>query len=409
MPNYWWNVIPAIVKQQQQIASTGSTGHTGSWGTTDSGWTEAAQKVLSPSTPLTKDNGSNLIGSSTTTGTTKTGDTGTVAVAGGGGTVDTSIKTGGGNTGGGGTGGVPSPESVSDEELNAIYNPLFESFESQKNSLLAQQPEYLKSIESAGETQKGLFDTRLKEGTAELNTQEVATRDAEKSAIAQARKIFNELNQYNLARFGSGSSTGQAALELLGRSTSGTIGSATETAAKNVQTIKNNLMKLQDYVTNQKATIQKEVDSKVQEAKLWFTTKVNEINANRALAESEKAAKRYEALTQRYAYINDLKSAQYDYQQKLANWQTGQQTALEQALKESTEANPEEVTTDEFGNIIAGANSGAAALKGDTSGGTTTTGGGTSFTYGGKTYTKIGSKWYDDEGNLLSTGSTMSG
>ena len=237
---------------------------------------------------------------------------------------------------------APEADMIPDSERDAIYNPLIAAANERYNTLQSQIPGYLKDIENTGETQKQPFEERLTEGTKELTTQEQQTRDAEKSAIAQARKLFNELKQYNLARFGSGSSAGQATMELLGRSTSGNIGQATDTAQKNVAIIKDNLIKLGNFVTQQKSNIDKEVESKKTAAKQWFQERLDQINADKAMLESQKAQARYSALAQVQAYNNQIAATNYNYQNELYNWQKQRQSELEETLRSSADANPSE-------------------------------------------------------------------
>ena len=109
-----------------------------------------------------------------------------------------------------------------------------------------------------------------------------------------------------------------------------------------VAIIKDNLIKLGNFVTQQKSNIDKEVESKKTAAKQWFQERLDQINADKAMLESQKAQARYSALAQVQAYNNQIAATNYNYQNELYNWQKQRQSELEETLRSSADANPSE-------------------------------------------------------------------
>jgi len=248
----------------------------------------------------------------------------------------------GSSTGGGGGGNfpdVPGYSGPSDEEINNAYQGAYSQLNAQEQAMRGQQPLTEAELLRQGESMKSPYDLREQEGAADLGRQESQTRRAEQNAMAQARQLFNELSQYNVSRFGAGTSTGGAAMELLGRSTQGQMGNVTGTAAENIQKIADAGRALKQFVFTAKTDIDKQVRGKLDQAQQWFKDQLGQINANRASLESDKASKRYEALQARSNFVNQMNQAAWQYKADLASWYDKQNTTLSANAKQYEWAN----------------------------------------------------------------------
>jgi hypothetical protein len=271
---------------------------------------------------------------------------------------------GGGKAGGGSSSGetfpagafqepsIPNFETVDDNSLNEAYSGAFGQLDSQARSLMEGEPITIAGIKTQGEEMKSPYTQKEAEGTADLERQTTQTKTAEGNAMAQARQLFNELTQFNTSRFGAGSSAGQAAMELLGRSTQGQIGNITNTSTENLQKIADAGRALKDFVSTAKINIDKQVTQKVDEAKQWFRDKLAEINSSKAMLESDKASKRYEALRARADFVNNIKAQDWNYKVQLKNWYDQTAATLTSQAKEYEVAD----TTPTINNILSGTN-----------------------------------------------------
>jgi hypothetical protein len=225
---------------------------------------------------------------------------------------------------------------VDDAALDAMYQGAQTAYNNQENSLRSQLPLMLQQLATSGDEQKAPYTQKQQEGEAQLALNEKQTKDAEQNAYQQARQLFNELSQYNLSRFGTGSSAGQAAMELLGRSTNQNFNQVSNNAQDNLQKIADSKKQLVDFVSTQKALIDKQVKDKTDQAQQWFQDQLNQINSNRAMLESDKAAKRYDALQQRQNFVNQLADQEYTYRLNLSTWQQQQLNSMQQTAQQYT-------------------------------------------------------------------------
>ena len=218
----------------------------------------------------------------------------------------------------------------SDEELNQIYGGAYEALNAQERALEEGQPLTLQGIEQSATRQKTPLEEKRKTGLEEYATQEQQTRTAESSALSQARQLYNELTQYNLSRFGAGTSAGPAAAELLGRATTRQIGETTRTAGENINQISLAKQKLNEFTDRTISEIDQDTELKKQQADQWLKDRLNEIAASRAGLESDKAAKRYEALRARQDFINQLEMQRQGYMMELDTWRQQQEFSMAQ-------------------------------------------------------------------------------
>jgi len=296
---------------------------------------------------------------------------------------------------------IPTAAGSSNDEdaaINAMYAGVAAQLNAQEQSLRSQLPETLSQLNTQGEEMKQPYTEKLQTGQAQLAQNETATRTAEQNAMQQARQLFNELSQYNISRFGGGSSAGPAAMELLSRSTQQQFGNVTQNASENMQKIMDAGRSLTDFVTTSKASIDKQVKDKVSQAQQWFNDQLNQVNANRVMAESDKAAKRYEALTTRQTFINNLQTTAYNYKAQLASWYQQTAATLQTQAKDYTVPN---VTTDQ---LVSQAAQGIAATPRAGTSNTPTvgaaSGGYIPSAILGK-YVRYGNQWLDQYGNIV--------
>ncbi len=250
------------------------------------------------------------------------------------------------------TGGVPSPMDIirsasvpqqQEVDYDALYAPLFSSLAGQEETARTG----LAATEAELGTQKG---QRLSElATAKGEQQNVINRQrediglAEQSALGQARRAYNELMQNQLARWGTGSSTGVAANELLNRSTAEQMGNISTQSERSRADIRNEENRLEEFSRNETIRISNDYDNARLRAQQEFRNRLDQINSQRSTLEVEKAAKRTEAFQAMQAAIAQMDQWKLQSTLSLSLWQE-QQRAM---LAKSFETMPSGLTADQ--------------------------------------------------------------
>jgi hypothetical protein len=235
-------------------------------------------------------------------------------------------------------------QNVEKAAINDIYSPLFSALEQQKQAYEAQLPEQEKLVEQ--QVAKGLegIGSQESEAKSSLGKQETAMQEAESNAYQQARQLYNELAQRYGAMFGSRTSAGPFAMEILGRETQGRFGDIQKTATQGMQSIAEEKTKLNTWVNTQKNEWERKKTEALTSLRNAFTQAISQINSQRGSLESQKARDRYAALT-------DAQNRQAAIQQ--ADAQFKQQLALFQAQKESQLTTTPTYTTGTGGYLAA--------------------------------------------------------
>ena len=238
--------------------------------------------------------------------------------------------------------GIPGAPGLPDFEaqLNAAAGGAYSALNTQEQALRGQQPLTEADITQMGVSQSTPFTQAQKTGQAGYTQQESQTQQAQQNAIQQARQLFNELSQYNQSRFGSGSSAGPAAMELLSRSTQQQFGNIGNIAQQNIQQINNARQQLDTYTNEKIASINQNVQLEIAKSRKWFQDQLNQINTSRDTIESDKAAQRYQALRDRESYAQAIQGKALDYQMQLNNWRIAQHEGLTDELSQFQQTMP---------------------------------------------------------------------
>lgn len=220
------------------------------------------------------------------------------------------------------------PSGPSDDELSQIFSGAFQALEGQRQALEGQRPLAISQAEESGRLQKGSFEDLRERGETQFGRQERETGQEEGNAMRKARDLFNQLTQFNIARFGGSSSTGPAAQELLGRATQRNIGDVQSAATENKARISEARVELGNFVEKKFIEIDQSIKNKTAEIEQWFRNKINEIESNKAILESDKAGRKIEALRAREDFANQIRLAAAQQQLELNTWRQQNESAF---------------------------------------------------------------------------------
>lgn len=229
-------------------------------------------------------------------------------------------------TGDSGSSSTSSPNSVptfsrpSDEQINAVYNPIFNSL----NSQAQQATDFYNQEKGYLEEQKTNQLDKLSQ--QELSAQEIiAAQKAEfknqiESALSQAVRAYNALNQRGNVLYGRSTGTGQAMGELASREYFRNQGQIRQTEASELGKIQKSVRDTELFFIN----AEKEMDA---EYKKSFTglfksyqDAMNSINTMREATESQKRAYKLEVNANVDALKNQLLASRQQQKDQLTAW-----------------------------------------------------------------------------------------
>ena len=222
----------------------------------------------------------------------------------------------------------PSIPSISDADLNAVYQPGMTALQRQEDLLTnTLYPNELQRIQNQGTSAKGNLDTSLGQYENQLTSDQNTLGDQRQSALAQAAKDYASLMQRYGAYFGGSSSAAGAATEIAGQQLLQTRGNIQQSYQKSLGDLLTQHAQYLLWDKTQRANIDTALLDEESKARDNYFSQLQDIKNNRYMLESQKSAKKLELLQQavnRIQAIQDYKlqkqveldsvKQQWDYQ-----------------------------------------------------------------------------------------------
>lgn len=245
---------------------------------------------------------------------------------------------GGGNSGGGGGGGYqqpqyqPEPQTYFDPgtgmsfgsygdylgEIDNSYNEQMGILSGSESKIRQGQTDYEKSLEEQYKSQLPLLAQSRDVGLGGLSEQEKASRFQEQNALAEARRLYNELNTANRQRFGGATSAGMAASEILGREQQRQFGDVRNTAGQNIQKILEQRKLVEGEYQNKLQSLESQKNAALSQARQQFQDRLLQIDNSKMQLAGNKAQMKLQALMQLRAEANAIQQQATQFQQQLA-------------------------------------------------------------------------------------------
>lgn len=229
-----------------------------------------------------------------------------------------------------------SQEDIAEEQRKAeearirgIYSGLIDNFEGQIEGLQNRLPIVEGQINQSYDSTLPLLGLEQSNRITGLQGQQSNIEQSGKSQINNASRLFNEL-QSGGQKY-AGTSVGEAFGELLGRSTSETIGGVRQQVAQDVQGINKEMGAVNAYYDSKRTELEENKQLSLREARASFEDEIRAVQADIRAAEGDKANARADALSRYYTRLSEIKQAQYLEQVALEKWKTSQQQTLAQA------------------------------------------------------------------------------
>ena len=221
----------------------------------------------------------------------------------------------------------------------------------QQTRLEQAQPQLETQVASIYEAQVPQIQEQLRQQTAGIRGQQEETRAQRESALASARRQFEEGTQRAQALFGgvAGSSAGLAQSELLAREQARQVGQTQRAAQQNILGLEENLRASEAATAQALRQVETEKQTALQRARDQFRAQLDDISSRRFQLGQDRANRQLAALqdfnnrrrqiedfyTQQEAQVESLRT---QAQIGLENY--GQQLALAQRFTPSTVTSP---------------------------------------------------------------------
>lgn len=201
----------------------------------------------------------------------------------------------GGNSGGGGGG---NPDQAWLDEINNQFNNTMNFLNQQEGNV---RSEYDSSVNLSNKS----FDQALnqsqqgyQQNVKALEANEIELQQQYRSALENAIRARNTLEQQRLSRFGGGSSAGGAVSELIGQETQRQMGGIEQTYINQARTIKQGMENLALTQKQYEDQLGLQKESALQELKAQLNSRLGQIQVARGEAESGKSQARLSVIQQ---------------------------------------------------------------------------------------------------------------
>lgn len=230
---------------------------------------------------------------------------------------------------GGSTYAAPNTEGMTEEEaaraayeaqINEYYGESMDRLNSQESALKGSEQDYYNIATTPYSSQVPLVQQAGQEGQNAILTQQNTAGVQEQNALAAARRLYDELTSRNRQAFGSGAlgSVGQAAGEVLGRSTQQGFGAIRNAAGETMQKLYTAATDLKTKTDAQLNSLELQKQQALSQAKLSFKERLDMINQQKELVGQAKAEAKLDALREYRDYTRNLADQAAQLRQQIA-------------------------------------------------------------------------------------------
>lgn len=213
---------------------------------------------------------------------------------------------------------APSPEGISQAEIDSAYNPQIDYLNQVEAKLNEDYPGIQKEIQGNYDVNSKILGSGRDTSKATLGLQESQGQTQRDTTIAQSRRLLGEQQMGLSARYGANSNVGIAGSELLNREQIRQTGDTQRQFAGFQQQIGQARQKIETDYNNGLLQLEQQKQSALSQAKRDFDAKMLEIANNRSQVESAKAQMRLQSLQDLRNKVYAIQVQNYQFQQALA-------------------------------------------------------------------------------------------
>jgi hypothetical protein len=216
-----------------------------------------------------------------------------------------------------------------EERIRGIYSGLIDTYRGYEDSLRERLPILEGQISQSYDEVLPKLQLEQSNRITGLEGQQANIEQTGKSQVNAASRLFNELQ--SAGQKYSGTSVGDAYGELLGRSTSETIGNARQYVAQQSSEIQKEMGAVNTYYDSKRTELEENKQLSLREARSSFEDEIRKIQSDIRAAEGDKANARADALSRYYSNLSQIKQASYLENVALEKWKASQDQTLSSA------------------------------------------------------------------------------
>ena len=190
--------------------------------------------------------------------------------------------------------------------LDSVYNPLFDQlgqYENQARTDYQSQQDLLKQEE---QNNLDALATNKQQTNENIVSQQKTLDEQKQSALSQAIRDFNALNQRGMAQFGQGSSAGGAMNAISREEYFRQQGNMNKTYAGEFDKIRQYQNQVDSFFINEDKDLRLKTSQALQTAQSNFNNNMNQINSQRATLQSQKSQQIVAAKQQYQAALDKI-------------------------------------------------------------------------------------------------------
>ena len=215
--------------------------------------------------------------------------------------------------------------------INQQYSAGTQYLTGQEQRLQSFQPQVEEQIKTTYDVQAPQIQEQLRQQTAGIRGQQEETRAQRESALASARRQYQEGTQRTQALFGgvAGSSAGMAQSELLAREQQRQFGQTQRQAQQNISGLEQNLMTAQATTEQQLRRVEQDKQNALLQSRDAFRQQLDTINSQRFQLAQDKANKQIQALQEFNARRRQLEDFYKQQEASINAYRTQSQIGLQ--------------------------------------------------------------------------------
>ena len=221
---------------------------------------------------------------------------------------------------------------VSNEEIDALFNPIFAALNNQRNTYKGLYESDLNRLATDKQTALDRNAQNKAETQTTLDSQKVDLSQQLDSALNQAIRAYNALSQRANVFYGGSTGTGQAMNELAAKEYYRSTGGTQQAYAKQFGSLQDSVRKAELFYSNAEQDIDSEYQSNAQQLFKNYVGALQQIDAEAAYTESQKRARKFEIKDRANQLEQQLA---YQYQQSklaLSEWKQKMDYQMQQEM-----------------------------------------------------------------------------
>ncbi len=248
----------------------------------------------------------------------------------------------GGITGGNVPAGNPGLQNDINRQTDDFASMIENDFNTAMGALNAQEESLRREGEgaiSSSQAEAGQARTELQNTQATnisgLTGQEQTVRKQESSGLQQARDLFRQIQQQNIAKLSglgiSSSSVAEALAERLGVETARRIAGVSGSANEVINNIAAEKTRVNTYFQQKMSDLEASLKASTDNIRASLLDGISQINQARNQAASDKANQRTQLFSNAQSALANLQANAQNFQQQLQQWQASKSSALDSA------------------------------------------------------------------------------